>query len=67
MLQLQSYTSHWWDKAVLSGVGPSPCAFDEGGWGSEVDWEQVLVVGDAHYWLQQPVEPPPRAAGSAAE
>lgn len=45
----------------LSGLGPSPCASVERG------WEQVLAVGDVHYWPQRPAGPPPRAAGSAAE
>lgn len=52
-----------YDRADLSGTGPSPCVTVEGGWGSE----QALTVGGVHYWLQRPVGPPPRAAGSAAE
>lgn len=57
----------WWERADLSGVGPSPCVSVEGGWVSEADWEQALAVGDTQYWLLRPAGPPPRAAGSAAE
>lgn len=63
-----------WEARVLPGPSPCVCA-EEGGWAS-VDWgralvvveeEEVELVGDARYWLQRLVEPPPHASESAAE